>query len=113
MQTYPRLWKRGIGVEQAGVAAVDDAQGRHGGDGRVGPVVLIHIREGVVGGQVVVPHVLVQQAEEDGGHLGPGDVGVGPHGAPHCTPGKWVHACNSLSAADIPRASPYFAAPCI
>ncbi|CAN4042115.1 Transcription elongation factor GreA, partial [Dysosmobacter welbionis] len=70
-----------VGVEQAGVAAVDDAQPGHGGDGRVGPVVLVHIREGVGRGEIVVPHILVQQAEEDGGHLGPGDIGVGPHRA--------------------------------
>ena len=45
------------------------------------PVVLVHIREGVVGGQVVVPDVLIEEPEEDGGHLSPGDVGVGPDGA--------------------------------
>ena len=68
-----------VWVEQAGVMAVDDTQGRHGGDSRVGPVVLVYVGEGVVAGQVLLAHVLRQQAEEDGGHLGAGDVGVGPN----------------------------------
>ena len=68
----------GLGVKGIGAAALDDAQPRHGGDGGVGPVIVRHIGIGIAGQQIAVTDGILQQAEEDGGGLCPGDQAVGP-----------------------------------
>ena len=67
-----------LGIEGRGAAALHDAQTRHGGDGRVGPVIVRHVGVGVAGQQIAVTDGILQQTEEDGGGLRTGDQAVGP-----------------------------------
>ena len=68
---------RCLGIEGCSAAALHNAQTRDGGNRRVGPVVIGHVRVGVAGQQIVVPNLVRQQAEEDGGGLRTGNQAVG------------------------------------
>ena len=72
-----------LGIEGRGAAALHDAQTGHGGDGRVGPVIVRHIGVGVAGQQIAVTDGILQQAEENGGGLRAGDQTIGPDVAVH------------------------------
>ena len=72
-----------LGIEGRGAAALHDAQTGHGGDGRVGPVIVRHVGVGVAGEQIAVTDGILQQAEENGGGLRTGDQAVGPDVAVH------------------------------
>ena len=67
-----------LGIEGRGAAALHDAQTRHGGDGRVGPVIVRHVSVGIAGQQIAVTDGILQQTEEDGCGLRTGDQAVGP-----------------------------------
>ena len=69
-----------VGVEAAVLIAVQDARVGHGGDGVVVPGVLRHVGEAVALAPVRVPALVGEHPEEDGGHLGPGDLPLGLHG---------------------------------
>ena len=68
-----------VGVKgPVGIAADDPAVGQ-GGDGVVEPVRQRHIRVAAVLAPEVVPALIGEHAEVDGGHLRPGDVALGLH----------------------------------
>ena len=67
----------GIGPEGPVREPVDDAHVGQGGDGVVAPQVGAAVRVVVDLAPVLLPGVVRQQAEEDGGHFAPGDGAVG------------------------------------
>ena len=68
-----------VGVEAAVLIAVQNARVGHGGDGVVVPGVRRHVGEVVALAPVLVPALVGEHPEEDGGHLGPGDLPLGLH----------------------------------
>ena len=68
-----------VGLKGAVLVAVNDAGVGEGRDGVVVPVILAHVAVGVGLAPELVPALVGEEAEEDGGHLGPGDVPLGLH----------------------------------
>ena len=70
-----------VGLEGAVLVAVQDPGIGQGGDGVVVPGVGIHV--GVIVGLApeFIPALVGEEAEEDGSHLGPGDIALRPDGS--------------------------------
>ena len=66
-----------VGFKGAILVAVEDAGVGEGGDGVVVPSIFGHIRVVVGLAPERVPALVGEEAEEDGGHLCPGDVALG------------------------------------
>ena len=69
-----------VGLEGAVGVAGDDAEGGHGGDGVVVPLAVGNVGVGVGCGEGAVADFVTQEAEEDGGDFGTGDLAVGMDG---------------------------------
>ena len=68
-----------VGLKGAVLIALDNphlAQGRHGA---AEPVAVLHVVVAIALGHVGLAGLVGQQTEEDGGHLGAGNIVLGPH----------------------------------
>ena len=66
-----------VGLKGAVLVAVQHPGVGEGGDGIVEPVVGAHVAVGVGLAPILIPALVGEEAEEDGGHFGTGDVALG------------------------------------